>query len=190
VEQHLCPHCDAPLPPTATFCLSCDTAVADTQRGLSVAEPTVVRTGRPLVGIGVLVGVLLVVGTVGYGGYAFVHGRHAAARADALADTKRGVMILVAAEGGSARGCREADQVLSGDPGTLGRECRAIVGDDPGARLEDVTVDRPSLGSETGTVHLTATFVDHAGSRPFTHDFTVVKQLKQWRLSWTGGSIA
>jgi hypothetical protein len=186
----VCPHCDAPLRPTATFCLACNTPVADAQQGLSVAEASVVRMGRPLVGVGVLVGVLLVLGAIGYGSYAFVHDRSAAERANALTDTRLGVTMLVRAEGGSARSCRRAEAFLAGGPAAVRHKCLAIVGNDHGARLDDVRVDRPSFRSDRGTVHLTATFVDPSGSRPFDHDFAVVKQVKQWRLSWDGGPIS
>jgi hypothetical protein len=189
VETTPCPHCDAPLRPTATFCLACDTPVTDTERGLSVAEPVAVPPARhaPVLAVAVVAGLLVLLGGAAYGTVHLVRGRHDRAEAQAADDVRRGVTLLVRAESGEPRACHAAAGVLAGS----GRrqECLALVGEGPGAHLEDVRLDRARLGGETGTVRLRATLVDDHRSRTLDEVFDVVDQSRQWRLRWDGKPV-
>jgi hypothetical protein len=186
VETSPCPSCGAPLKRTATFCLACDTPVVDTERGLSVAEPVPVppARGAPVVAVAIVAGLLVLLGGTAYGTVHLLRGRHGRAEAQAAADVRRGVTLLVRAESGEPGACRSVSALLAGS----GRrqECLGIVGKDPGAHLEDVRLDPARLEGETGTVRLHATLVDGRSSRTLDQVYAVVDQSRQWRLQWDG----
>jgi hypothetical protein len=189
VETIPCPNCDAPLKPTATFCLACDTPVTDTERGLSVADPIPVAPTRSalVVAVAVVAGLVALLGGAVYGTVHLLHGRHAHAETQAADDVRRGVTLLVRAESGQRGACRSAAAVLTGSDRR--QECLAIVGQDPGAHLENVHVDPARLGSQTGTVRLRATLVDDHRSRSIDQVYDVVEQSQQWRLRWDGKPV-
>lgn len=189
VETIPCPSCGAPLKPTATFCLACDTPVADTERGLSVAQPVAVppRRHAPVLAGAAVAGLLVLLGGTAYGTVHFFRGRHAHAEAQAGADVRRAMTLLVRAEGGQPGACRSVAAVLAGSG--LRQECLGIVDEDPGARLEDVRVDPARLGGQTGTVRLHATLVDDRRSRTLDVVCHVVDQSQQWRLQWDGKPV-
>jgi hypothetical protein len=186
VETIPCPHCDAPIRPTATFCLACDTPVTDTDRGLSVATPTPVARSRiaSTAAVAATVGVVALLGGAVYGTVHLIHGRKAHAEAQASADVRRAVTVLVRAESGQPYACRTAAALLARS--NPRQECLAVLGEDPGARLQDVRLDPARLGSHTGSVRLHATVVDNHGSRPLDQTFDVVDVSGQWRLRWDG----
>jgi hypothetical protein len=189
VETSPCPSCGAPLKPTATFCLACDTPVVDTDRGLSVAEPVPVPStrGTAVIAAAVGAGVVLLVAGAAYGTVHLLRGQHAQAEAQAAADVRHGVTLLVRAESGERGACRSVDALLAGSGGR--HECLDIVGEDPGAHLEDVRLDPARLGDGNGTVRLHATLVDGRGSRTLDQVYDVVEQSQQWRLRWDGKPV-
>lgn len=189
MENVPCPHCEAPIKPTATFCLTCDTPVTDTERGLSVAAPVTVSVGRPLVGLGIATACLVVLGALAWGTIAFFQHRHAAAMAQATGSVERGVALLVSAEGGRARACGGAERVLAGSPATTAHECHQIVDHDPGARLDQLHVARPRLGADSGTVSISATVSDGSGTHTIARVVDLVDQSKHWHMSWDGRPV-
>jgi hypothetical protein len=180
-----CPHCDAPLKPAARFCLACDRPVEETSR-LSVGAPTVVSTGRPLVGLAVAAAVVVGLAGAVWGGVAFF--RHASDHSTAVvvADVKHGTTLLVEAESGQSNACGRLPGVLAGPPKDLERECAAIVGDDPSARITAVTVDRLDLQGLRGTAHLRATVSDAQGTHSIDRVVDLVRVHKAWRFAWDG----
>jgi hypothetical protein len=181
-----CPHCAAPLRPAATFCLACDRPVVDETSRLSVAEAVHVSAGRPLIGLLVVAGCLLVIGAATYGGVAFVHDRHAATRGQAVADVTRGTTLLIDAEAGRPDACRRARSVLAGPTVDLLRECLALVDHDPGARVDRVRVDRLRLHGTTGTAHVRATVGDATGTHTVDRVVALVHARRTWLMAWDG----
>jgi hypothetical protein len=180
-----CPHCGAPLKPAARFCLACDRPLDETSR-LSVGEPTVVSKGRPMIGAVIAAAVVLVLAGAAYGGIAFVRHQSSHSTAVVVADVERGTTLLVAAEGGQTAACRQATGVLAGPHQDIERECAAIVGADPGARITNVSVTGLDLQGLTGTAHLHATVSDAQGSHTLDRVVNLVRTHKVWRLSWDG----
>ena len=180
-----CPHCEAPIRPTATFCLACDTPVTDTERGLSVAEPVPVapRSG-PLLVVAAVAGILVALGGTAYGVAHFMNARHTKAETAAASDLRHAVTLLVRAESGEAGACHRVTAYLAG--GGRRQECLDIVDKDPGVHLENVRLDPAQLGSLTGTLRLRATVVDDRGTRDLDHVYNLVDEAKQWRLRWDG----
>jgi hypothetical protein len=188
VETIPCPHCGAPIKRVATFCLACDTPVVDTESGLSVGELIVVPAKpRPLLVTAILVGVLVVLGGSTYGILHFFQDRHANSESQAASDARSAVTLLVRAESGQNGACRKAAAHLTGS----GRrqECLGIVGEDPGAHLENVKLGAAHLGSKTGTVRLTATVVDDHGSRDLDRVLDLDLQGKLWLMRWDGKPV-
>ena len=181
-----CPHCDAPLKPAATFCLTCDNPVAPETSRLSVGEAVTVSVGRPLVGLAVVAGCLLALGAATYGGVAYVHHQHHQSRQQVLDDVRQGTTLLVDAEGGQSRACHRAGTVLAGLPQDIERECAAIVGDDPGARVVAVSVDRLDLQGAKGTAHVHATIADASGTHVLDRVVDLVHGRREWRMDWSG----
>lgn len=185
VETAECPHCGAPIRPTATFCLACDQPVLDTESGLSVAEPVAVeRRARP-----VLMGVLAVVALVVLGGstYGVVHwitGREHHAREQAASDARRAITLLVRAESGEAHACQRARPLLSGTD--VRKSCTALVGHDPGVQLSNVRTSTPKLDSTAGTVRLRATVTDRHGPRTLDTVLHLTEVSSGWQLQWNG----
>lgn len=185
METAECPHCGAPVRPTATFCLACDRPITDTERGLSVAEPVVVpRRARPVIASVGIVAVVAVLGGSTYGLLHYVSGRHHNAEAKATADARGAVTLLVRAEGGDGHACARVGAFIAG--GAARHDCMGIVGHDRGATLADVHAAPAKLTGTTGTVRVTATVTDPRG----THSFDEVVQLaelgKLWRVRWDG----
>jgi hypothetical protein len=188
VETIPCPHCGAPVKRVATFCLACDTPISDTERGLSVAEPVVVAArARPLLVAAVVVGVLVLLGGAAYGVLHFVRGQHADTEKQAAADARSAVTLLVRAESGQPGACHKVVAYLSTGGGR--HACVSIVGEDPGARLENVRLGTAHLGATTGTVRLTATIVDDRQTHALDRVFDLVQQGAHWRMLWDGKPI-
>ena len=194
METVPCPHCQAPIRPTATFCLACDTPLTDTSRGLSVAESVPVQPRLPIVGVAVTLGVLLAVGGAAYWMFSLYRHGQSAASTQASSDVSRAVRILVSAESGHGGACRELGQVsdlagsTSGASSTLAGDCLALVGHDHAVHLDTVSVDRTHLstGTETGTARVRATVTDGAGRHDLDRTVDLVRRNKVWVLSWDG----
>lgn len=195
-----CPHCGAPIKPTATFCLACDTPVVDTERGLSVAESTPVTMGRPLVGLAIATACVLALGAAVFGTIAYVHHRHTLTADAAAANVRHGLTLLVSAESGHARACRSAERVLAAPAATVLHECRQIVGHDSGAHLDSIHVDRPQLGTDSGTAHVTETVTDGSGTHTVHEVVNLLDQAspatssgarpaRVWRMGWDGRPV-
>ena len=182
-----CPHCDAPLKPAARFCLACDQPLDETSR-LSVGEPVQVAVGRPLVGMAAVAATLLVVGGIVWGGLAFIHHERTQSRDAVIADVEHGTTLLVDAEAGRSSACRRSTGVLAGPAQDVARQCRAIVGADPGATVSSIRVDRLDLEGRTGTARLRATIHDDSGSHTVDRQVDLVHQGRAWRMSWDGRS--
>ena len=186
METVPCPQCEAPLKPTATFCLACNTPVVRDTSRLSVGEPTRVHVGRPIVGIAMILGAVLLVGGAAYGTLAFVHHRRAATTSQATRDVTRATDLLVNAQAGKDSACRRVHSLLAGPVELLRSECDQVLGKDPGVRLDKVVVDRVQLAGKTGTARVRATVTDAAGTRNLDQVVHLVEEGKQWRLSWNG----
>jgi hypothetical protein len=187
VETTECAHCGAALPPGAGFCRACDTPVEGAQSGrLSVAESVPVPARhRWLVILGVLAVVALLGGAT-YGAVHMVKSRAAGAADQATRNARVGLTGLVRAEGGQVRECKMSAHYLAGSRRAETQACLAVVGSDPGAHLENVHLGTPQLTSQTGTVRVTATFVDDTGSHAFDRTVHLVDQGGQWLVSWDG----
>ena len=181
-----CPFCDAPLKPSATFCLACDRPVVPETSRLSVGEPVEVKMGRPLVAVAVAVGVLLALGGTAYGAVAFLHHQSADSRAAAVHDIAHGTTLLLEAEGGDAAACRATVRVLAGQPAATRQACAGVVDHDPGIKVDKVVVDRLHLGGTTGTARVRATITDDKGTRTVDRVVDLVRQARSWRLNWNG----
>lgn len=180
-----CPHCDAPLKPAARFCLACDRPVDESSR-LSVGESVVVSGRRPVAGLAIAAAAVLGLAGAAYGGIAFVHHQRGHSTAVVVDDVERGTTLLVAAEGGQNAACRQAAGVLAGPPKDVERECAAIVGEDPGARIGTVSVTGLDLQGLKGTAHVHATVSDAQGSHTLDRVVDLVRVHKVWRLKWDG----
>jgi hypothetical protein len=186
VDEHKCTSCGASLPRTGTYCLACDTPVEDAVRGLSVGETEVVRTGRPLMGIGIAVGVVLVVGGLTYGIWNFMS-HHADGEAAKAAEAD--VTMVVLAEGGHPSTCPALSLAVTGTPKDQREACVALARDYPGAHLRHLHATSVSRRGSRATVHLDGTLVDKAGKVPFDRTVTLVKQAGNWVLDWDGTAI-
>ena len=196
METVPCPHCNAPVRPTATFCLACDTPLADIRRGgLSVADGVPVQGLFRVVGIGVGLALLLVLGGAGFGMYRLYD--HAQSDAAGLADAavNRSVRLLVEAESGRAAACHELRRVSElqrvdgASPETLSGQCRALVGRDASARLETMSIAslRISEQSHSGTARVLATIQDPSGTHRVDRTLDVVrKRDRSWVVAWDG----
>lgn len=184
-----CPHCAAPLRPAATFCLACDRPVVDDTSRLSVGEAVHVSVGRPFVGLLVVAGCLLVVGAAAYAGVALVHHQHAATTRQAVADVTRAATLLVEAEGGRSASCERMSAVVAGPATATLRECRAVVGHDPGAEVARLHVDRVRLHGTAGSARVRTTITDRAGSRTVDRVLHLVHGRRTWLLSWDGTPV-
>ena len=131
--------------------------------------------------------VLVLLGGVAYGTLHLIHRQHAKAASQAAADVRRGVTLLVRAEGGEPHACRTVTPLLAGNGAR--QACLGILGADPGAQLEDVRLDKARLQGNAGTVRLHATLVDRHGSRTLDQVYDVVEQSSQWRLRWDGKPV-
>jgi hypothetical protein len=187
VEEHQCTSCGATLPRTGTYCLACDTPVAGAVRGLSVGEIEVVQTGRPLLGIAIGVGVLVVaVGLVlGLRHFVVDHANGSVSTA-----AKTGVDVVVLAEGGHPSACPQVPTTIAGDPHTEVAACRAVFDDDPGAHLVHLRSGSVTRHGSRGTADLRATLVDRSGKRAFDRTVDLVQQNGTWMLSWDGSPLA
>jgi hypothetical protein len=186
VQTVPCPHCAEPVRPTATFCLACDRPITDTERGLSVAEAVPASIGRPVHGLVIGAVCLVVLGGIAYGGLRLYDHAHASTVDQASNDVRRGLTLLVSAEGGHTDACRELGPVVAPPASRTQAECRAIAGDDRGARLDSITVDRTHLGKESGTSHVEATVTDGTGRHSLDEDVRLVQVGRHWRMAWDG----
>jgi hypothetical protein len=185
VDTASCPHCDAPIKPTATFCLACDRPIVDTERGLSVAETTA-APARPrpvLVGV-VIAGVLALLGGSTYAVVHYIAGRHHHAEAVAGADARKAVTLLVRAEAGSAHACRRVAPLLSGS--SARRDCQDIVGRDPGVQFEDVHTGTATIDGSSATVRISARVTDGHGTRTIDDVLKLTQAGNLWQLDWNG----
>ena len=186
VETVPCPHCEAPLKPTATYCLACNTPVVPETSRLSVGEPTQVKIGRPIVGITIIaVAVLLVLGA-GVGTFAFIHHRRAATTNQATKDVRRATALIVNAQAGKKSACRRMQKVMAGPVELLQAQCQQVLGHDPGVQLDKIAVDQLQLGGKTGTARVRSTVTDKAGTRNLDQVVHLVEVGKLWRLQWDG----
>lgn len=189
MEPNACAHCGAPLRPAAGYCRACDTPVEGAQSGrLSVAEPVPVapdRRRRRLAVTGA-VALLALVGTMGYGALHLADARHAATAAEAAADARHAVVLLVRAESGQAGACGASMPYLDGQHADLRQDCLALVGTDPGLRLAHVRLGTPALHAGVGTVHVTGTVTDDSGTRSYSRTLGLVDQGGHWLVRWDG----
>lgn len=194
MDEHLCASCGATLPRTGTYCLACDTPVADPDlANLSVGPSQVTRVGRRWVAIATAAAVVL--GAVGiplaviFGGRAYA-GHQRGVGADTAA--KNAVHMILRAEGGSRKACDATSALLTGNRVHEHRACLAVVGDDPGVtlaghRLTAVATHRKGL---LGTVELRGTLTDGSGTHPFDDTVAVRKRHSDWRATWNGRPVA
>lgn len=181
-----CPHCDAPLKPAATFCLACDRPVVDETSRLSVAEPVKVSVGRPVVAVAAIVGCLVLLGGSAWGGVAYVRSVHHKSKELVISDVLRGTTLLIDAEGGSSGDCRRVPKALMGAVKDLRQQCDAIVGDDPGAHVQKISVDRLDLTGEVGKAYVHATVSDAKGTRTVDRVVDLHRASRAWRMVWDG----
>ena len=190
VQTVPCPHCAEPVRPTATFCLACDRPIADTERGLSVADAVPTSVGRPLVGLLVGLGCVALLAGAAYGGVRIFHHAHTAEAQDARADVRRGLTLVVSAESGRSGACDQLAAVVAPPaPRTLSA-CRAIVGDDRNAKVDAISVGEPHLATGTGTVRVKATIADAGGTRSLDETVHLVQAGRHWRMTWNGKPTA
>lgn len=187
METTECANCGADLPPGAGFCRACDTPVEGAQSGrLSVAEPMPVQTRHHWLVVLSVLAVVALLGGATYGTVHMIKSRAAGAADQAARNARLGLTGLVRAEGGQVKECRRSAPYLAGSRRAETQACLAVVGSDPGAHLEDVHLGAPQLASQTGTVRMTATFVDDTGSHAFDRTVHLVDQGGQWLVSWDG----
>ncbi|MET3960594.1 hypothetical protein ABIE44_000528 [Marmoricola sp. OAE513] len=186
MEEHLCASCGGVLPPTGTYCLACDTPVADAPRGLSVGTTEVVAHGRPLLGVGVILAVVLVLGGVAFG-IRSLWISHLDGNATAAAI--RGTDILVHSENGSAKACVHAETAVIGDPKTVQTECDALVGTIPGAVIRGLHATAVHRNGQHATVVLRGTWQDDEGSAPYSRTVKVRSDHNEWELIWDGKPV-
>jgi hypothetical protein len=132
---------------------------------------------------------LLVAGAAAWATVAFLHARHASEDAQAAADVRRAVTLLVSAESGRDGACRELAGVTSGRAATVVAECQAIVGRDVGVRLDSIHVSRPSLTGATGHVRFSATTTDASGTHATTEVVALDRPHRDWQLVWSGHAL-
>lgn len=181
-----CPICEAPLKPSATFCLACDNPVVPETSRLSVGEPVRVQRGRPIVGISIIVAAVLTLGGTAYGTLAFIHHQRAVSTAQVVDNIKAGSRLLVAAEGGSSTACRRTTEVLAGPGEVLRQECAGVVDKDPGVRVDKIVVDRLDLEGLTGTARVRETVTDRHGTRTVDRVVDLAHEARVWRMTWDG----
>jgi hypothetical protein len=178
-----CPHCDAPLKPAARYCLACDRPLDESSR-LSVAEFTVVKRGRPIVGLLVTAVVLVVFGGVAYGAMTFVHHQRDQSSTVVVDEVKKGTTLLVAAEGGQASACQQLPVLMAGVQKIIEKECAGLVGHDPGAKVSSVTVDQLKLDGRTGSAHVRASVSDSSGTHTIDRVIALDQGSSGWHLKW------
>jgi hypothetical protein len=188
VQTVPCPHCSEPIRATATFCLACDTPVADTDRGLSVAHAVPASVGRPVVGLAVALACVALLGGAAYGGLRIYRHAHAASATQARADVRRGLALVVSAESGQTSACHPLEAVVAPPASKALAQCRAIVGDDRSARLGNLSVGQPHLGKGAGTVDVKATIDDRSGTHTVDETVPLVEVRRHWRMAWDGRS--
>lgn len=165
--------------------MACDRPIDETSR-LSVGDAVVVTKGRPLVAYLATAAVVLGLAGAAYGGLAFIHHERHHSSAVVVADVKKGTSLIVAAEGGQTSACQHAIRVLAGPAKDVERECAAIVGDDPSAKVTAMTVDKLNLVGLKGTAHVHATVSDASGTHTIDRVVDLVRAHKVWRLAWDG----
>ena len=186
METIPCPHCAAPIKPSATFCLACDSPLVPVDGRLSVAEPVQVDTGRPVVALVAAATVLLLLAGAVYGVMGIVRHQHAAARAAVVDDITRGTTLLVEAESGDLAACHGAGAVLASTSHALHQDCTGIVDHDPGVKVDRISVDRLDLLTSTGTARVRMTVTDSKGTRTVDRVVALVHRAQGWRLTWNG----
>ena len=190
VDEHLCENCGGVLPRTGTYCLACDTPVANAERGLSVGDTQVVQHGRPLVGAAVMAACLLAVVGVGFTIHRLWES-HLDGNAEAAA--VRGTQVLVHAENGdqgAKTACTHAETAVIGDPTTVREECAALLGSDPGATVRGLHAASVRRSGQHATVDLRGTWVDAHGRAPYSRTVRVRSDHNEWELVWDGTALA
>jgi hypothetical protein len=186
MDEHRCAGCGASLPPAGTYCLACDTPVAETSSRLSVGDMEVVAHGRPLLGVAVIVASLVALGAVGWTGVTLYH-RH---RAESVSKPAlAGVRILLGSEAGRTGGCPYLRAWIAGDPKAEERACLALAHDDPGAHVRGLHATAVHRHGSHATVTLAGTLVDAAGRRPWSRSVPMVEQHDDWLLAWDGTPV-
>jgi hypothetical protein len=160
--------------------------VVDTDRGLSVAHAVPAAVGRPVVGLVVGLACVALLGGAAYGGLRIFRHVHAVSVAQARADVRRGLALVVSAESGQTSACRALGTVVAPPASKTATECRAIVGDDRSARVDDLSVGQPHLGKGTGTVDVKATIADDSGPHAVDETVQLVEVHRHWRMAWDG----
>ncbi|MCZ4498302.1 MAG: hypothetical protein JWQ74_855 [Marmoricola sp.] len=194
MDEHLCASCGASLPPTGTYCLACDTPVADPDRAdLSIGSTQVTRVGRRWVAVATVTAVAA--GAVGiplavvFGGRAYAGHQRDQGADDAA---RAAVHMILRAEGGSRKACDATPALLTGNRVREHRACLAVVGDDPGVTLrshELAAVATHRTGT-LGTVELRGTLTDGSGTHPFDDTIAVRQRHSDWRATWNGAPVA
>jgi hypothetical protein len=186
MDEHQCTNCGAALPRTGTYCLACDTPVAEAVRGLSVGEIQVVRARRPLIAAVVVGAIVVAVAGLSYG-VATIYQRHLNAGVSGAA--KKALSIVARAEGGHAGACPYVSTAIAGDPKAEEAACVALVDDDPGARFARLSATAVHRHGRTATAELHGTVVDRTGRRPFSERIDLVEIGGAWMLKWDGRSL-
>lgn len=181
-----CPHCAEPVRPTATFCLACDQPITDTERGLSVAEAVPASIGRPVVGLTIALLCVALLGGAAYGGVRILRHENVASADEARNDVRSGLTLVVSAEDGHDRACDALGPVVAPPARKTREECQAIVGDDRSAKLSNVSVGQPHLGTGAGSVQVKATITDVHGTRALDETVRLVQVGRYWRMAWSG----
>lgn len=186
VDEHQCTNCGAALARTATYCLACDTAVKDTERGLSVGSTSVVKTGNPVVAVAVIGGGIVLVVLLVLGATKMLH-RHM--DGDLSKAATGAYTSLARAEGGKDAACLVVANEIVGKHDAVVTQCQALVGDATGTRLRQLHATKVVRNGTRGTVHLAGRVVDGDTRTPLDVTVEVTEIDNTWRLDWDGRSI-
>lgn len=181
MDQIQCTNCGASLPATGTYCLACDTPVANAGTGLSVSTATVTQVGRPWVGVIIgLVVVALIAGIVIGIRMLMSHGQNSAAESAATT----GINLIVETERGRAGVCTLLSQSVTGDPTQSRNACHRLLGQDPHLSLKHLHMTAINRHGDGATVRLQATINNGDGPHPFDRDVKLAKVEGTWKMDW------
>jgi hypothetical protein len=170
----------------STYCLECDTPVptaASEGLGLSVADTTVTKTGKPIVAVAIFLAVVLVLAAITLGIMSIVH-KHQ--RSQVSTNVVKGVQVLVHSEAGFPMSCRFTDHFIAGAAKITKPQCEALANDDPGALFKRLHVISTTSSGSHGTVGVRGTLNDKVGSRVLSLKMKVVKVAGTWYIDWDG----
>lgn len=181
-DEHRCANCGSPLPRTGTFCLACDTPVADTTRGLSVGDTQVVEVGRPWRAVAALGVAVILLGAGFWGATATYHRRR---DHEVTSAAIKAVRLLVRAESGHASACKYTANTIAGNTAENQAACLRIVDNAPGAHFKHLHAVGLHRHGNRATVALRGRVRDPAsGGRPFAMDVKLVESGSSWMLDW------